>query len=78
MDVFERLLIRVLTEPVPHTERNNLFATWEKGKVYTKLGLNHPKLDAESQKYLVTNTQKGLLRYMRLPFCISFAPGSSR
>ena len=33
------------------------------------------KLDAESQKYLVINTHKGLFCYTRLPFGISTAPG---
>ena len=33
------------------------------------------KLDAESQKYLVINTHKGLFRYTRLPFGVSSVPG---
>ena len=55
--------------PIPKIE--DIFATLEGGKVFTKLDLSQAyqqlKLDAESQKYLVINTHKGLFRYTRLP-----------
>ena len=51
----------------------------EGGKIFTKLDLSQAyqklKLDAESQRYLVINTHKGLFRYTGLPFGISSAPG---
>ena len=52
----------------------------EGGKIFTtKLDLSRAyqqlKLDAESRKYLVINTHKGLFRYTRLPFGVSSAPG---
>ena len=63
--------------PIPKIE--DIFATLEGGKTFTKLDLSQAyqqlKLDAESQKYLVINTHKGLFRYTRLPFGISSAPG---
>ena len=63
--------------PIPKIE--DIFATLEGGKIFTKLDLSQAyqqlKLDAESQKYLVINTHKGLFRYTRLPFGISSAPG---
>ena len=63
--------------PIPKV--TDLFATLERGKVFTKLDLSQAyqqlTLDAESQKYLVINTHKGLFRYTRLPFGISSAPG---
>ena len=63
--------------PIPRIE--DIFATLEKGKIFTKLDLSQAyqqlKLDAESQKYLVINTHKGLFRYTRLPYGISSAPG---
>ena len=63
--------------PIPKIE--DIFATLEDGKTYTKLDLSQAyqqlKLDAESQKYLVINTHKGLFRYTRLPYGISSAPG---
>lgn len=63
--------------PIPKIE--DIFATLEGGKTFTKLDLSQAyqqlKLDAESQKYLVINTHKGLFRYTRLPYGISSAPG---
>ena len=63
--------------PIPKIE--DIFATLEGGKTFTKLDLSQAyqqlKLDAESQKYLVINTHKGLFRYTRLTFGISSAPG---
>ena len=63
--------------PIPKIE--DIFATLEGGKVFTKLDLSQAyqqlKVDAESQKYLVINTHKGLFRYTRLPFGVSSAPG---
>ena len=63
--------------PIPKVE--DLFATLERGKTFTKLDLSQAyqqlKLDAESRKYMVINTNKGLFRYTRLPYGISSAPG---
>ena len=63
--------------PIPKIE--DIFATLEGGKTFTKLDLSQAyqqlKLDAESQKYLVINTHKGLFLFTRLPFGISSAPG---
>ena len=44
------------------------------GKCYTKLDFQVP-LDEHSKKFLIVNTQKGLFRYTRLPYGISFTPG---
>ena len=63
--------------PIPKVE--DLFATLERGKTITKLDLSQAyqqlQLDAESRKYVVINTHKGLFRYTRLPYGISSAPG---
>lgn len=63
--------------PIPKIE--DLFATISRGKVFSKLDLTQAyqqlKLDANSQKYVVINTHKGLFKYTRLPFGISSAPG---
>ena len=63
--------------PIPKIE--DIFATLEGGKIFTKLDLSQTyqqlKQDAESQKYLVINTHKGLFRYTRLPYGVSSAPG---
>lgn len=63
--------------PIPKVE--DLFATLERGKTFTKIDLSQAyqqlKLDEESKKYVVINTHKGLFRYTRLPYGISSAPG---
>ena len=63
--------------PIPKVE--DLFATLERGKTFTKLDLSQAyqqlKLDVESRKYVVVNTHKGLFRFTRLPCGISSAPG---
>ena len=63
--------------PIPKVE--DLFATLEGGTKFTKLDLSQAyqqlKLDAESKKYVVINTHKGLFRYTRLPYGVSSAPG---
>ena len=63
--------------PIPKAE--DLFATLERGKPFTKLDLSQAyqqlKLDEGSRKYVVINTHKGLFRYTRLPYGISSAPG---
>ncbi len=63
--------------PIPKIE--DLFATLEQGKMFTKLDLSQAyqqlTLDEESKKYVVVNTHKGLFRYTRLPYGISSAPG---
>jgi len=63
--------------PIPKVE--DLFATLERGKTFTKIDLSQAyqqlKLDEESKRYVVINTHKGLFRYTRLPYGISSAPG---
>jgi len=63
--------------PIPKVE--DLFATLERGKTFTKLDLckvyQQLKLDAELRKYVVINTHKGLFRYTCLPYSISLALG---
>lgn len=63
--------------PIPKTE--DILATLEQGKTFTKLDLSQAylqlKLEEESSKYVVISTHKGLFRYTRLPYGISFAPG---
>ena len=54
--------------PIPKIE--DLFATLRGGKAYQQI-----PLDEESKTFVVTNTQKGLFRYTRLPYGISSAPG---
>ena len=63
--------------PTPKIE--DLFATLEHGKEFTKLDLSQAyqqlTLDAESRKYVVINTHKGLFRYTQLLYGVSSAPG---
>ena len=76
---------RMTVNPVSHLNRypipkvEDLFTTLAGGKTFTKLDLSqayqHLRLDAASRKYVVINTHKGLFRYTRLPYGISFAPG---
>jgi hypothetical protein len=63
--------------PIPRIE--DLFATLQGGKKFTKLDLSQAyqqlTLDQESRKYVVISTHKGLFRYTRLPYGVSSAPG---
>ena len=63
--------------PIPKTE--DILATLERGKLFTKLDLSQAylqlKLDKELKEYLVISTHNGLFRYTRLPYGISSAPG---
>ena len=63
--------------PIPKTE--DILATLERGKIFTKLDLSQAylqlKLEEESSKYVVISTHKGLFRYTRLQYGISSAPG---
>ena len=64
-------------QPIPRVE--DLFATLQGGKKFTKLDLSQAyqqlPLHPDSRKYVVINTHKGLFRYTRLPYGISSAPG---
>ena len=63
--------------PIPRVQ--DLFAKIGGGKTFTKLDLSQAylqvPLDKESKKYVVTNTQKRLFKYTRLPYGVSSAPG---
>ena len=63
--------------PIPRVE--DLFSKLEGGKTFTKLDLSQAyqqlQLDADSRKYVVINTHKGLFRFTRLPYGVSSAPG---
>jgi len=63
--------------PIPKVD--DLYAKLQGGKFFTKLDLSQAYqqlcFDKESKKYTVINTHKGLFRYTRLPYGISFAPG---
>ena len=63
--------------PIPRVE--DLFATLQRGKKFTKLDLSQAyqqlPLHPDSRKYVVINTHKGLFQYTRLPYGISSAPG---
>ena len=63
--------------PIPRVE--DLFATLDKGNTFTKLDLSQAyqqlTLDANSRKYVVINTHKGLFQFTRLPYGIASAPG---
>ena len=63
--------------PIPKVE--DVLATLAGGKSFTKLDLNQAytqlALDKESKELTGINAHKGLLRYTRLPFGVSSAPG---
>ena len=63
--------------PIPRIE--DLFSKLAGGKSFTKLDLSQAylqiPLDDSSKELLVINTPKGLLRYTRMPYGISSAPG---
>ena len=63
--------------PLPKVE--DIFAMLKKGKAFTKLDLSQAyqqiSLNANSRKFVVINTHKGLFRYTRLPYGIASAPG---
>ena len=67
------------TDLFPLPRIDDLFASLAGEKTFSKLDLAHAyqqlKLDEESRKLVVINTQKGLFRYNRLPFGVSAAPG---
>jgi len=62
--------------PLPRPEE--LFAALNNGQHFTKLDLSEAylqvELNAESQKYLVINTHKGLFHFNRLPYGVASAP----
>ena len=57
---------------------DDLFASFAGGQRFSKLDLARAyqqlKLDEESKKFIVINTQKGLFQYNRLPFGVLAAP----
>ena len=63
--------------PIPKV--SDLFAQLGQGKYFSTLDLSHAyqqlPLEAESRKFVVINTHKGLFCYTQLPFGISSAPG---
>ena len=63
--------------PLPKGE--DLFATLSRGQIFSKLDLSQAYqqvvLEDTSRDMVTINTQKGLLRYTRLPFGVSSAPG---
>ena len=63
--------------PIPKVE--DLFSQLSGGKTFTKLDMSQAYqqllLDEDSQNFVVFNTHKGLLKYKRLPFGVSSAPG---
>ena len=63
--------------PIPRVE--DLFATLQGGKKFTKLDLSQAyqqlPLHPDSRKYVVIATHKGLHQYTRLPYGFSSAPG---
>jgi hypothetical protein len=60
--------------PIPRVE--DVFATLEKGKLFTKLDLSQAYLQLPlDSEYTVIDTHKGLFRYTRLPYGIASAPG---
>ena len=63
--------------PIPKPE--DLFAKLANGKQFSTLDLSHAyqqiPLEAQSRKYVVINTHRGLFQYTRLPFGISSATG---
>ena len=62
--------------PLPHPE--DLMAAVTGGQKFSKLDLSAAYqqmiLDEDSQPYMVINTQKGLFKYLRLPFGVASAP----
>ena len=62
--------------PLPKLEE--LFATLDGGKKYTKLDMSQAYqqlvLDEESTKYVTINTNRRLYHYTRLPFGVASTP----
>ena len=62
----------------PLPKPDDLFATLDGGKKYTKLDFSQayqqPKLDGYSTQYVTINTHRGLYRFTRLPFGVASAP----
>lgn len=63
--------------PVPRIDE--LFSELSGNKYFTKIDLsqayNQLELDAESRKYTVINTHRGLFKYSRLVYGLSSSPG---
>ena len=63
--------------PIPKIE--DLFAQVGGGKTFSKLDMSQAyqqiRLEEESQKFAVINTQQGLFQYKCLPFGVASAPG---
>ena len=67
---------KVDSYPLPKID--NLLSTLGGGQAFSKLDLAHAYqqvlLEAESRKFVVINTHRGLYQYNRLPFGVSAAP----
>ena len=61
--------------PIPRVD--DLFSPLAGGKAFSKLDLSHAYqqllLDEETKMYVTINTHRGLFKYNRLPFGVSFA-----
>ena len=68
---------RLDSYPLPRVDE--LFATLEGGKTFSKLDLQHAylqlPLETNSKQYTTINTHRGLFQYNRLHFGVSSAPG---
>ena len=68
---------RLDSYPLPRVDE--LFATLEGGKTFSKLDLQHAylqlPLEMNSKQYTTINTHRGLFQYNRLPFGVLSAPG---
>ena len=66
------------TETYPLPRADEIYARLAGGKLFTKLDMSNAylqlPLDAESKKFTMINTHKGVFEYTRLPFGVASAP----
>ena len=64
--------------PLPYAE--DMFASLNGGKVFSKIDLTHAyqqlEINEASKQYLTINTHKGLYRYQHIPYVVISAPSS--